>query len=226
MSPTSTRASTASGDGAGRAPLRPGLAKEQLPPLNVPQRRQTARTRRRSRRSCRRRPALHRARSRPSTRRGQRSASTADAIAQPAAPKAQADDAGRLPAPRHVARRAAPAVPRADGRRDRPWCGLLVVFAILATLSADAPAGGAHAAADARGARRGLGPPRRLRAGAFVGRAGPADAHVQPHDAEARANRSPKSRTTSARWRTRSRSGRASSKSRPPRPTSSRSTTS
>ncbi len=80
---------------------------------------------------------------------------------------------------------AAQAVPRAAGRRDRRHRAARRVRDPRHA-AADAAPRRADAPADARGARGRIGTARRLRARAFVRRTGPADAHVQPHDAEAR----------------------------------------
>ncbi len=133
--------------------------------------------------------------------------------------------ARRLPAARHDAGRAAPRVPRAGRRRRRRGAGA-AGLRHPRHAAAHPPPRGADAPADARRARGRRRPPRRVCAGELVGRAGPADPHVQSHDAKARASRSPKSPITSGRSRTRSRSGRRNSRSPRRTPTSWRSTTS
>ena len=92
--------------------------------------------------------------------------------------------------------------------------------------AADAPAGGADAPAHARGARRGLGAARRLRAGQSADELGLLTHTFNHMTQKLAAVAVARSRTTSARSRRRWRSARASWRSPPRTPTSSRSTTS
>ena len=128
-----------------------------------------------------RRPPLRRARG-P----GDQPASVAACVRQQRRAQAgRGRGSGGAHPPRHDARAATPAIPPADGGRDRRG-GAARRRRDHRVAGAHAAAGGADAPSHARRPRGGRRAPRRLRARQVGGRARHAHAHVQPHDAEAR----------------------------------------